>query len=66
MKENKKSKKRRIFQVFLLMICSAILYVSYAAYDIWSYRFKTDDDVKTDAGISARSSFMERKTISCI
>lgn len=51
MKENKKSKKRRIFQVFLLMICSAILYVSYAAYDIWSYRFKTDDDVKTDAGI---------------
>ena len=30
MKENKKSKKRRIFQVFLLMICSAILYVSYA------------------------------------
>ncbi|PEO21542.1 multidrug MFS transporter, partial [Bacillus wiedmannii] len=28
MKENKKSKKRRIFQVFLLMICSAILYVS--------------------------------------
>ncbi|TKI90839.1 YdcF family protein, partial [Bacillus cereus] len=27
MKENKKSKKRRIFQVFLLMICSAILYV---------------------------------------
>ena len=51
MKENKKSKKRRIFQVFLLMICSAILYVSYAAYDIWSYRFKTDDSVKTDAGI---------------
>ena len=33
------------------MICSAILYVSYAAYDIWSYRFKTDDSVKTDAGI---------------
>ena len=51
MKENKKSKKRRIFQVFLLMICSAILYVSYAAYDIWSYRFKANDDVKTDAGI---------------
>ena len=50
MKENKKSKKRRIFQVFLLMICSAILYVSYA-YDIWSYRFKANDDVKTDAGI---------------
>ena len=51
MKENKKSKKRRIFQVFLLMICSAILYVSYATYDIWSYRFKANDDVKTDAGI---------------
>lgn len=51
MKENKKSKKRRIFQVFLLMTCSAILYVSYAAYDIWSYRFKTDDSMKTDAGI---------------
>lgn len=51
MKENKKSKKRKILQVFLLMICSIILYVSYAAYDIWSYRFKTDDGVKTDAGI---------------
>ena len=51
MKENKKSKKRRIFQVFLLMICSIILYVSYAAYDIWSYRFKTDAGVNTDAGI---------------
>ena len=33
------------------MICSAILYVSYATYDIWSYRFKANDDVKTDAGI---------------
>lgn len=51
MKENKKSKKRKILQVFLLMICSIILYVSYATYDIWSYRFKTDDGVKTDAGI---------------
>ena len=25
--------------------------MSYAAYDIWSYRFKTDAGVKTDAGI---------------
>ncbi|KFN01951.1 YdcF family protein [Bacillus clarus] len=50
MKQNKKSKKRRIWQVFLLMISSIILFVSYAAYDIWSYRFKTDE-VDTDAAI---------------
>lgn len=50
MKQNKKSKKRRVLQVFLLMISSMILFVSYAAYDIWSYRFKTDE-VDTDAAI---------------
>lgn len=50
MKPNKKSKKRRVIQVFLLMICSMILFISYAAYDIWSSRFKTDE-VDTDAAI---------------
>ncbi len=43
------------------MICSAILDVSYAAYDIWSYRFKTDDSVKTDAGIVLGDSFLNGK-----
>ncbi|YAR63487.1 YdcF family protein [Bacillus cytotoxicus] len=47
MEQKKKSKKRRVLQVFLLMISSMILFVSYATYDIWSYRFKTDK-VDTD------------------
>ncbi len=50
MKQNKKSKKRRVLQVFLLMISSIILFISYAAYDIWSNRFKTDE-VPTDAAV---------------
>lgn len=50
MKQNKKSKKRRVLQVFLLMVSSIIVFISYAAYDIWSYRFKTDE-VDTDAAI---------------
>lgn len=33
------------------MICFVILYVSYVVYDIWSYCFKVNDDVKMDVGI---------------
>lgn len=48
--KKKRSIKIRLVQALLFILGSIIVFVSYAAYDIWHYRSKTDQ-VDTDAAI---------------
>lgn len=45
-----KKKKNRVLKALSFIIGATILFVAYAAYDIWQYR-GTTDDVKTDAAV---------------
>ncbi|WP_369903298.1 YdcF family protein [Bacillus manliponensis] len=47
---NVKKKRKRVLQALLFIVGAMVLFVTYAAYDIWQYREKTDD-VTTDAAV---------------